>query len=169
MLLSEVVAISDQIAARRDRLGKMELLAQLLRQLAPAEVPAAVSWLSGPLRQGRIGLGWNALRPALEASAQSREANHPPTLFEDAVSDSSPGAPLTVLEVDRAFEEAARLAGKGSASHRAQALARVFRRATHGERDFLARLVMGELRQGALAGVLEEALARATGIELREL
>src|SRR5437016_5319712 len=106
MILGDVASASLRIAATRARTEKVALLAGVLRRLEPLEVPIGVAYLSGHLRQGRIGLGWAALRtamsdaPAATGARAARERSEP-TLFdrtEDlagsrASSDEAPGAP----------------------------------------------------------------------------
>ena len=159
MRLAELVDTSAAIAATPARLEKLALLAELLRRADREEVPIAVAWLSGHLRQGRIGLGWAALRSALEAADAPPPA---PTLF-DTPDETSP---LDLRAVDGAFDRLARLTGAGVATRRATVLAGLFRRASQTERDFLARLVMGELRQGSLGGLMTDAVARASDVPL---
>lgn len=144
-LLADVASTSATVATTRSRNAKIERLAELLRSLAPAEAPLAVVWLSGELPQGRIGVGPAALRAALEAVPASAAA-------------------LSVREVDRAFTEIAELSGAGSTQRRVEALGRLFSRATIDERRFLAALLSGGLRQGALEGVMLEAVARAARV-----
>jgi len=161
MLLSDLVAVSRRVRDASARTEKVELLADLLRRLEPREVPAAVGLLSGQPRQGRVGVGW----AALQAAAHPEEEL--PTLFDALPAALDP--PLTVSEVDAAFERLASLAGSGSANRRAAELRGLFRRAGPEASDFLMRLVGGELRQGALAGTMEEAIAGATGIAASEI
>ena len=143
MLLADVVAASADVGATSRRLAKIDRLAALLRQAEPEDVAIAVSWLAGELPQRQIGVGWAALRalppPAADAS-------------------------LTVAAVDAAFTEIKGIAGAGSQNRRADALARLFGAATDAEQTFLRRLLGGELRQGALAGVMSEAVARAADL-----
>jgi ATP-dependent DNA ligase I len=144
VLLAELVEASEAVAATRSRLEKVERFASVLRRLAPEEVAPGVAFLSGELRQRQIGVGWAALRdlpPPAEAPS------------------------LTVAEVDAAFERIGGLAGAGSQAARRQALVDLFASATAGEAEFLRRLLGGELRQGALEGVMVQALARAAGAE----
>ncbi len=162
MRLETLVTTSAALAATPARLEKLAHLAGLLRQLPPAEVPIGVAWLSGHLRQGRIGLGWSALQAAFEAADAPPAA---PGLF-DLPSDP---APLTLADVDAAFEDVAARGGAGVTAARVARLAPVFRRASPAERDFLARLVMGELRQGALTGIMADAVARASGLPLSDI
>jgi DNA ligase 1 len=142
VLLEELVEASEAVGVTRSRLAKVERLAAVLRRLAPAEVSAGVAFLSGELRQRQIGVGWAALRdlpgPAGEPS-------------------------LTVADVDAAFERIGALTGAGSQAARREALVDLFARATASEGEFLRRLLGGELRQGALEGVMVQALARAAG------
>jgi DNA ligase-1 len=146
MLLADVVRVSRAVGATRSRLKKQAILAALLRELAPDEVAVGVSYLSGVLPQGRIGVGGATFR------------------------DLAPGAPaaeptLSLLEVHRRFDAIAALSGAGSNRRRKDALGAMFARATAEERELLTRLVLGELRQGALVGVMVEAVAEATGID----
>jgi DNA ligase-1 len=141
--LADVAAASDEIGATPSRLAKRNRLAVLLRAAAPANVAVIVSWLSGELPQRQIGVGWAALR-SLPAPAAS------PT--------------LTVTEVDRMFTEIGALAGPGSQARRASLLAEIFGRATVEEQQFLRRLLGGELRQGALLGVMSDAVAEAAAV-----
>ncbi len=145
MLLNELVETSAAVAATRARNEKTALLAGLLRRLAPLEVDVAVAYLSGELRQRRIGLGWASLR---ELEGASPAETHT----------------LSLLDVDATFERLAGISGRGSAAERRRLLADLFGRATTAERDFLGRLIVGELRQGALAGLMAEALAAAAGV-----
>ena len=177
VLLSELVSTSRAVAATASRLEKIERLAALLRALDPDEIEAAVAMLSGGLRQGRIGLGWNAITLAAtgpggrESGAQGRSIQ---LSFDDAspvLADESSAAEtaLTLADADTAFERIAALSGRGSSEERGRLLERLFRRATAEERDFLIRLLAGELRQGALAGVMEEAIAAAAAIPVVEI
>src|SRR5262245_42909499 len=113
MQLAELVATSNAIAATPARNAKIELLAGLLGRLGPAERPIAIAWLSGELRQGRIGLGGAALAAAWNAPAPPDTPPSAPSLF-DTLEPASPAPssvdPLTVLDVDAAFD---RLAGAG--------------------------------------------------------
>jgi DNA ligase-1 len=142
MLLAELVATSAAVAEASSRLVKISRLAELLRRATRAEVETAIAFLSGELRQGRIGIGPAAIREA-----------------RPAVSADSPT--LHLLEVDAAFERISTITGRGSGDDRMRVLRELLTRAAAAEQDFLIRLLFGELRQGALEGVLVEAVARA--------
>jgi DNA ligase-1 len=146
MKLAELVDASEAVARTPARLEKIARLAAALRALAPEERRIGVSWLAGELPQGRIGVGWAAVRSALAAGPAA----------------SAPS--LSVAEVDAAFTAVATARGSGSAAARGRLLGALLARATEAERDFLVRLVAGELRQGALEGVLVEAVARAAAL-----
>ena len=150
MLLIELVETSDRVAATRARNEKVAYLAALLRRLAPLEIDIAVAYLSGELRQRRIGLGWASLRDLGTTPPADR-----PT--------------LTLLDIDAAFEQVTATTGRGSAAERLRLLADLLGRATPAERDFLGRLIVGELRQGALAGLMAEALAVSAGVAADEV
>jgi DNA ligase 1 len=143
VLLDEVAETSAAVAASSARLAKVERLAACLRRLEPDEVHPAVAFLSGELRQRQIGVGWAALRDA---------------------PDPAPDPSLTVAEVDAAFERIGRLAGPGSQAERRRLVAELFGQATAAEQRFLIGLLSGELRQGALEGVMVEAIAKAAGV-----
>jgi DNA ligase 1 len=148
VLLDEVAGTSAAVAASSARLAKVERLAACLGRLEPGEVHPAVAFLSGELRQRQIGVGWAALRDAPDPAAT-------PT--------------LTVAEVDAAFERIGRLAGPGSQAERRRLLGELLSRATAAEQRFLVGLLSGELRQGALEGVMVEAVARAAGVPSAEV
>jgi DNA ligase 1 len=148
VLLDEVARTSAAVANSSARLAKVERLAACLRRLEPDEVHPAVAFLSGELRQRQIGVGWAALRDAPAPAAA-------PT--------------LTVAEVDTAFERIGRQAGPGSQAERRRLLGELFGRATAGEQKFLVGLLSGELRQGALEGVMVEAIARAAEVPAAEV
>ena len=143
--LSTLVASSRAVAETASRLGKINHLAALLTQVAPDELRVAIAYLSGATPQGRIGIGGAAIREARDV---------PPA---DAPS-------LTLSEVDDAFADVAASSGPGSTRRRAERLRQLLSRATDHEQDFLVRLLFGELRQGALEGVLVDAVARAAGV-----
>jgi DNA ligase 1 len=150
MLFSTLVETSEAVAGTRSRLRKVDSLQTCLRQFAPAEIETGVGYLIGVLRQGRIGLGPSIVRHALGVSSNST-----PT--------------LSVGDVDTAFEELASVSGKGSNLERKRLLSLLFSRATAAEQDFLARLVYGELRQGALEGVMIDAIAKASELPARDV
>ena len=77
--------------------------------------------------------------------------------------------PLTVAETDAVFEAVGRVGGAGAQSERRRLLAVLFGRASQTEREFLIRLLAGELHQGALEGVMVEAVARAAGVPAAEV
>jgi DNA ligase-1 len=149
MLLANLVETSNRIANTSRRLEKTALLAGLLKQLTPEEVEIAVAFLSGGARQGRIGIGHATLR---EASASPAE---------------TPG--LDLVEVDRMLTELEAVQGRGSEQRRRALLNGLLARATGDEQHFLIRLLMGELRQGALEGIMLDALAKASGLPLERI
>jgi ATP-dependent DNA ligase I len=145
MKLIELVDTSRRVTETTSRLRKIDALADLLQRLAPDETAIAVAFLSGSTRQGRIGIGWSLIRASQPGSAAEAAA-------------------LELREVDAAFGAMATIAGPGSSRDKTQALRSLLARATRQEQDFLVRLLFGELRQGALEGVLLDAVARASGI-----
>ncbi|HZY29332.1 MAG TPA: ATP-dependent DNA ligase [Jiangellaceae bacterium] len=148
MLLDDVAQTSAAVAATSARLAKTALLAECLGRAGPDDVPVAVAYLSGELRQRRTGLGYAALRD-LPQPAQR------PT--------------LELTEVDAAFAAIAGMSGPGSTTARRSRLVELMARATAAEQRLLAGLISGELRQGALDGVLTEAVAVAAGVPAAEI
>ena len=143
-LLADVVTASRLVGETSSRSKKVTLLAGLLRRLEPDEVPICVGFLSGAPRQGRVGVGYStiyAIRP--------QPADEPT---------------LTIVDVDRVIDEIERATGSGSARRRSELLADLLGRATEEEAAFLRRLFTGELRQGALAGVMADTIAEAAGV-----
>jgi DNA ligase-1 len=143
MRLEAIVRASAAVTGTPSRLAKIDLLAGVLRDLRPREVPVAVAYLSGELPQGSIGVGWASLRDL-----------PPPATAPD----------LELLDVDAALTRVVTAAGKGSQTARRQELAALYTRATEREQRFVTALLTGELRQGALEGIMVEAVAKAAGV-----
>ena len=151
MLLHDLVTTSAAVGEASGRLAKIGLLADLLRRLAPEEIEIAIGFLSGEPRQGRIGIG------GVDESGRPGTSRRP----------TQPA--LHLRDVDEAFTQIAAVKGSGSAATRQQQLRDLLGRATRAEQDFIGRLLFGELRQGALEGVLVEAVARASGVDAASL
>lgn len=146
MQLAPLVATSEALTATSSRLAKRRLLAALLRDLTLDELPVALGLLRGDPRQGRVGVGWNTLRAVEVAMAA--------------------GPTLTLHDVDATFDALATTAGSGSQTRRAALLRSMMERATAGEATFLWRVFAGEVRHGALDGVLTDAVAEAEGVSV---
>ncbi|HEY1535209.1 MAG TPA: ATP-dependent DNA ligase [Polyangiaceae bacterium] len=144
--LADIVTASREVAATRSRTKKIARFAELLRQASVEELPAAVGFLCGELRQGRLGLGYRTLHGLPSAGSEA------------------PGGAVSVLELDAVFQALEALSGKGVASEREQLLKALFARLSSDERDFVERLIVGELRQGALESIVLDALALAANI-----
>lgn len=141
MRLSALVEATDAAAATSSRLAKIAALAAVLRELEPDEIGPAIGFLTASPRQGRIGVGWRGL-----ASLAVEHADAPT---------------LTVLDVDAALDRLAAAEGRGSVDARRRELEGLAGRATAPEWDFVSRVILGELRTGALEGVLLDAIAKA--------
>jgi DNA ligase-1 len=144
MLLAQVVETSGKVAATAKRLEKIDLLATLLRELNPAEIEVVVPFLSGETRQGRTGIGYATVR--------------------DSMADPAATATLQILDVDRVLTDVTGVSGRGSEQQKRQHLQALMALATRDEQQFLKGLLLGGLRQGALEGIMFEALARASGV-----
>lgn len=143
MLLLDLAMASETVRATRSRLAKTAALAEALAAAGPEEAEIAASYLGGSLRQRRTGIGYAAL---------------------SRLPDPADASTLTVTEVDAAFEHLSSLSGPDSGTARARAFTELMSRATASEQRYLAGLVAGELRQGALDGLLLEAVAQASGV-----
>ncbi|MEV8218682.1 ATP-dependent DNA ligase [Microbacterium sp. NPDC077391] len=142
MMLSELLAATDEVAATSSRLAKIDALARLLAAAPADELRPLIGLLLAAPRQGRLGVGWRTLAGLEVAHADA------PT--------------LTIAEVDQALDALAETSGTGSTAARQSVLQRVAARCTAAEWDLLSRAMMGELRTGALSGVLIDAIARAS-------
>lgn len=148
VLFVEVVAVSAEVAGTRSRTAKVAALAAVIRAAGPGDVRPVVAWLSGELLQGRLGAGWRTVARTVDALEPAAEPA------------------LTVDEVTTALDELAGTSGAGSVARRDAVLTGLFGRATAAEQRFLVGLITGELRQGALAGVVTDAVARAAEVPL---
>ena len=145
-LFVEVVRTSQAVAATPARTAKVAALVDLLRRLEPDEVEPTVAFLSGEPRQGRIGVGW-----ATVGAAGTTHATEPA---------------VTIGEVDRTIATLQTTTGAGSVGARSAALVDLFRRSTEDEARFVGALLTGGIRQGALEGVMVDAVAKAAGVPL---
>ncbi len=144
MLLREVVETSAAVAATRSRIAKVAALAACLSR-ASDDLEIVLTYLSGSLRQRRTGVGWRSL---------------------ETCPAPAPEAQLTVSDVDRAFEDMSQLTGSGSRTRRAEALVQLFARATAAEQAWLRAVAVGNVRQGALASLVVDAVAQAADVPL---
>ena len=149
-LLAEIAAVSARVSSTASRLAKVRELAASLRRLMPEEIETAISFLSGETRQGKLGVSYATLHAAASSPVPA-------------------AATLTLQEVDAAFVALAGTRGKGSAASRARQLAALFSRATADEQDFLVRLIVGELRQGALGALVLEGIAQAASLPVDQV
>jgi DNA ligase-1 len=145
MLLSAVVEASARVASTSKRLEKTAALAACLAAAEPEHRALSARYLAGEVRQKKLGVGYAQLATLRDLP-------------------SAAGPTLTLAQVDASFEAIAGARGAGSAARRTAQLRELFTRATHDEQSFLARLIMGELRQGALESLLVDAIARAASV-----
>jgi DNA ligase 1 len=143
-LLADVVAASHEVTDTRSRSRKIAVLAELLGRLEAAEVPPAVGFLAGVPRQGRVGVGYRTIY-----GIETQPASEPS---------------LAIAELDRAIADVQKATGSGSAATRREILGELLGRATATEADFVRQLLTGGLRQGALAGLMADAIAKAAGV-----
>jgi ATP-dependent DNA ligase I len=148
MLLARIAETSADVAATSSRLAKVKRIAACLGEASPEEVAIAVSYLSGELPQGTVGVGWAALRD---------------------VPSPATAPSLAVLEVDAAVTRLQAITGKGSQAARREELAGLLTRATEPEQRLLVGLFLGELRQGALEGIMADAVAKAADIPVADV
>ncbi len=142
--LADVVATAAAVAASPARNDKVAALAELLRNTEPSLAPIVVGLLTGEVRQGRIGVGWAAIR--------------------DLTVEPADTTSLHVTDVDTAMTELAAISGPGSKARRNERLTALLEQATEDEGVFLGTVLTGGLRQGALDGVMATAIAKAAGV-----
>ena len=104
-----------------------------------------MAFLVGTTPLGRIGVGW-ATMSSVNGFARPRCAT------------------LCVLDVDRSLRSIEAMGGDGVQAARRGELARLLGAATADEQRLLRGILSGELRQGALAGVLTTAVAKAADV-----
>jgi DNA ligase 1 len=143
-LLADLVMASQDLSGTSSRSRKVAILSEMLARLEPSEIPVAVGFLSGVPRQGRIGIGHSTLY-----GIESSPAREPS---------------LTIEDLDLAIGAVQESTGSGSAAERKRLLQDVLGRATQEEADFIRRLFTGDLRQGALGGLMVDAIARTAGV-----
>jgi DNA ligase-1 len=143
-LLADVVTASREVTGTSSRSRKIAILAELLGRLDRDEVAVAVGFLAGVPRQGRVGVGYSTIYSIEPAPAEQPS--------------------LTIAELDAAIAAVQKMTGTGSAARRRQLLGELLGRATAEEADFVKRLFTGGLRQGALAGLMVDAVAKAAGV-----
>ena len=145
MLFAELLAASERVAATRSRLAKIDALSDCLRKLEPSEIALGVAYLSGDIPQGKVGVGYASLKDALATPASN-------------------ASQLTLAQIDESLARLSGVKGEGSSAERTRLLSALFARATAPEQDFLARLLAGELRQGALEAIMLDAIAKAAAL-----
>lgn len=146
MELGELVTLVAAVRATPKKTEKVLRLATGLRQVRGRELVLLASYLVGTIPQGRIGVGWKLIEAAMPQGPHS------------------PGTPLTLADIDRTMSILAADQGSGSFDRRATELGRLFERAAPEERRFLGGLLIGEIRQGALEGLLLDAIATAAEV-----
>jgi DNA ligase-1 len=176
MQLARLVEAVEQVRATTKKIEKVRILADTLRATRGHETVLTALYLSGSLPQGKIGIGWQLIQQAVqEASAFS--PTHPGALGSTPFPAFSPthpgvlgstpfpaGEPLTLSDLDKTLDRLAAERGMGSTERRVSQLKALYSRARPDERQFLSQLLIGDLRQGALEGVLLDAIAVASGL-----
>jgi ATP-dependent DNA ligase I len=150
MTFARLVDTSRRVAETRGRRAKIALLAELLRTLPPEELEIGVAYLSGMVLQAKLGVGWATIQAALPGSAVE-------------------ASDVSLTEVDETLGRIVQASGPGSSAKRQRLLRDLLLRLTEPQQRFLGGLLVGELRQGALEGLVLEAVAQAAGLPAREV
>ncbi len=146
--LAELVSVSNRVAGTSSRTSKIHLLADYLERLDLPSVPTAVAFLSGVIPQGALGVGWATISDLPRASTR-------------------PG--LELADVMDVFDRLGATSGPGSTARSRELVTELMAAATDAEQSFLVGLMTGEIRQGALEGVMVEAVARAADAPAEEV
>ncbi len=149
-LLKDLIETSEKVRLAKGKKEKIGLLANFLRRLVGKEIALAGHYLSGQLPQGRLGVGWATLQEA------QKDLAHP---FQ----------PLSLIKIDQFFEEVSKERGEGSFERKIKLLREIFSSTEKEEREFLIRLMLGEIRQGALEGLVLEAVGKASSLPIERL
>jgi DNA ligase-1 len=150
MFLKDLVDLSKRVSATTRKKEKASLLAECLKRGQGQEIDLATSYLSGQIPQGSLGVGWAMLQKTLGNLDERLR-------------------PLSLVEVNRFFDEIAQARGAGSVEKKVKALRNLFSSAREDEKEFLVGLIMGEVRQGALEGLIVEAIAQASGLAVERV
>ncbi len=188
MQLADVVGLVARVRRTTKKTEKVALIADLLRQARGRELELLALYLTGTLPQGRIGFGWRTIEKAMSGLVplsafagpsitarsgieESPEATEPADLgaADAALLEPGGGSGVSLVDVDRVFADLAADEGAGSTDRRTRALRGLLERAVPAERRFLVELLMGEVRQGALDGIVLEAIAKAAGLPPTEV
>jgi DNA ligase 1 len=145
MLLRDLVETSGVVAATRSRKAKVAAIAERLAQAETEELPVVAAYLGGAILQRRTGVGWRGLS----------------TLPDPATEPS-----VTALEVHETLDRLAAMSGSGSQELRSSGVRALFARATAEEQRWLRGVLTGNVRQGALDALVQEAIAAASGVKL---
>jgi DNA ligase 1 len=150
MQFARLVETVTQVRGTTKKSEKVRILADALRGARAREIELTAYYLTGSLPQGKVGIGWNLIQKAM-------------------VMGQSADEPLLLQDIDDAISRLAGEQGAGSTDRRAAELSRLFSRATPSEKHFLSQLLIGEIRQGALEGLLLEAIAAAAHLTPSEI
>jgi DNA ligase-1 len=145
MLLRDLVETSGVVAATRSRKAKVAAIAERLAQADVDELPVVTAYLGGTILQRRTGVGWRGLSSLPDPAAEPS---------------------VTALEVHEALDRLAAMAGAGSQELRASGVRHLFAKMTADEQHWLRGVMTGNVRQGALDALVQEAIATAWGLKL---
>lgn len=145
VFLKDLVEVSEKVGSTTRKKEKVSILASFLKPARGREIALAASYLAGRIPQGRLGVGWATLQEALKGLTERVQ-------------------PLSLMEVNQTFQKISDESGPGSAEEKVRHLRELFSGGGKEEKDFLIRLILGEIRQGALEGLILEAIAGASSV-----
>ncbi|MCK4457024.1 MAG: hypothetical protein KAW39_04715, partial [Thermoplasmata archaeon] len=148
---SELVQVCKTLESTTKRLEKRRVLGEFLQGVNPDEISPAVLLVIGRIfpeaESKALHVGWRTVKKALGPGKQA-------TLFEK---------PLSILDVQRSFDEIAKVSGRDSVSRRTNLMKALLGRASDDEREMILRDLFQEMRHGVSEGVMLEAIADASG------
>jgi DNA ligase 1 len=155
MNFSEFAALCYELEKQPSRLAKVASASQYLGRLEPDEIRHGVAFLSGrpfPISDPRtLDIGPGAFFEASKIPA----------------AENSSSIPLTFRDVADSFAKIAEAGGKGSRREKFTRLKELVERTNAQERSILFRLLHNELRIGLHDGLIQEAVGRAAGADLK--
>ena len=154
---SEFANACRRIEATSKRKEKVEVLANFLRSLHPHEVIPAVTFFTGHAFPGAdervLDIGGQTIWKMDRKSNQSTLVSRPATL----------------LDVYETFDRVANATGSGSRQRKETLVETLLGRLGASDTEYLLRIIFGEMRIGAVEGVMLDAIAAASGIQLDDV
>ncbi|HEX4921361.1 MAG TPA: hypothetical protein VFV92_11550, partial [Candidatus Bathyarchaeia archaeon] len=148
----ELAQLCQSVEATSKRTEKTELISSFLRKISIDEVQPTALFLAGrafPESDPRVlEVSYATISEVGKNLGQKRLMDHP----------------LTILEVFRTLGRIAETSGSRSRDKKTSLLQTLFTQASTVEAEYLVRMMLGEMRIGAVEGVLLDAISSASRV-----